>query len=81
MLVDENWVAKIADFGLSQLRSDNIQDRGRVGTPIYMAPEMLLEKDVTHKTDVYSFAIMLWVTFSFSITTTFVDICDTNRRR
>jgi serine/threonine protein kinase len=60
VLVDENWNAKIADFGLSELKDGN-NDRGRVGTPLYMAPEMLLEKELSQKTDVYSFGIMLWV--------------------
>eukprot|EP01088_Endostelium_zonatum_P001123 TRINITY_DN1140_c0_g1_i2.p1 TRINITY_DN1140_c0_g1~~TRINITY_DN1140_c0_g1_i2.p1 ORF type:complete len:342 (-),score=76.17 TRINITY_DN1140_c0_g1_i2:174-1199(-) len=36
----------------------------RVGSPFYMAPEMLLERDYSEKVDVYSFGIMLWELFT-----------------
>ncbi|KAL6060397.1 Serine/threonine-protein kinase edr1 [Balamuthia mandrillaris] len=58
LLVDENWNVKVADFGLSKMKTEN--DGGMVGSPFYMAPEMLLEKDYNEKADVYSFAIVLW---------------------
>jgi serine/threonine protein kinase len=62
VLVDETWTAKIGDFGLAQQkRSINA---GRVGSPVYMAPEMLQSSVFTEKVDVYSFGVILWELFT-----------------
>ena len=43
VLIDENWNVKLCDFGLSRLRDNkkNKKDNIRVGTPHWMAPEIL----------------------------------------
>lgn len=61
VLIDHNYAAKIADFGLSKLLYNdltrtNTQARGTMG---YMAPEWLKNGPVTAKVDVYSFGVML----------------------
>jgi len=58
LLVDKNMVVKVADFGLSRMKTG--KKTGAVGSPSYMAPEMLSEKEYDEKADVYSFAICLW---------------------
>jgi len=63
VLVDQNWTCKIADFGLSLLKAKGCvkgeADGG--GSPLWMSPESLLEEEkITEKTDVYSFALVLW---------------------
>ena len=58
LLVDHNWVVKVADFGMSQIKGS--ASGGIFGSPFYMAPEMLLEKGYDEKVDVYSFGIVLW---------------------
>ena len=60
ILLDENFNAKISDFGLSRLVDC---DQSQVvttmrGTPSYMAPEWL-SSVITEKVDVYSFGIVL----------------------
>ncbi|KAL3509094.1 hypothetical protein ACH5RR_028495 [Cinchona calisaya] len=60
ILLDENFNAKVSDFGLSKLMD---RDKSQVvttmrGTPGYMAPEWRLSK-ITEKVDVYSFGIVL----------------------
>jgi serine/threonine protein kinase len=62
--------AKLSDFGTSRAvggmdeTQDNEEERNNftkgLGTPIYMAPEILQHKDYSEKADVYSFAVMLW---------------------
>ena len=60
ILLDENFNAKVADFGLSKLVD---RDQSQVvttmrGTPGYMAPEWL-SSTITKKVDVYSFRVVL----------------------
>lgn len=47
------------DFGLSQIKRSD-KTKGKAGSPIYMAPEMLLDHGYDEKADVYSFGIVLW---------------------
>ncbi|GKB76864.1 G-type lectin S-receptor-like serine/threonine-protein kinase [Tanacetum coccineum] len=58
ILLDSNFSAKVADFGLAKLcNRDNshiTMTRNR-GTPGYAAPELWMPFPVTHKCDVYSF--------------------------
>ncbi len=42
MLVDENWNCKVADFGMSRLKTLTAT-MTRVGTPQWMAPEVSYE--------------------------------------
>ncbi|CAD6232430.1 unnamed protein product [Miscanthus lutarioriparius] len=60
ILLDENFNAKLSDFGLSKLID---QDKSQVitrmrGTPGYLAPEWLTSQ-ITEKVDVYSFGIVV----------------------
>ncbi|KAA8525003.1 hypothetical protein F0562_011359 [Nyssa sinensis] len=60
ILLDENFNAKVADFGLSKLID---RDQSQVvttlrGTPGYMAPEWL-SSVITEKVDVYSFGVVV----------------------
>ncbi|MFS7954548.1 putative protein kinase RLK-Pelle-RLCK-Os family [Helianthus anomalus] len=63
ILLDSNFCAKVADFGLAKLcNRDNTHitmTRGR-GTPGYAAPEIWMPLPVTHKCDVYSFGMLLF---------------------
>eukprot|EP01133_Synstelium_polycarpum_P017451 gene17451-20822_t len=60
LLVDANWVVKVADFGLSKIKRPDGKTSGQAGSPLYMAPEMLMNRDYDEKADVYSFAMLLW---------------------
>ncbi|MBA0782534.1 hypothetical protein Gotri_000403, partial [Gossypium trilobum] len=60
ILLDENFNARVSDFGLSKLIG---RDQSRVvtamrGTPGYMAPEWL-SSVITEKADVYSFGVVV----------------------
>jgi serine/threonine protein kinase len=59
LLVDGNWVAKVADFGLSRVKQGE-KNKGATGSPVYMAPEVLANKPYDEKADVYSYGIVLW---------------------
>ncbi|GLU07096.1 hypothetical protein SLE2022_240700 [Rubroshorea leprosula] len=60
ILLDENFNAKVSDFGLSKLvgREQSQIVTTMRGTPGYMAPEWL-NSAITEKVDVYSFGIVV----------------------
>jgi fused-like protein len=60
-LVDEHYNAFVIDFGVSRVATFDPKDKMTlVGTPTYMAPEVLDAKPYDHKADTYSFAFVLW---------------------
>ncbi|PWA47093.1 serine-threonine/tyrosine-protein kinase catalytic domain-containing protein [Artemisia annua] len=64
ILIDENWVAKISDLGLSKLSVTgfgmSVIISNGCGTRGYCEPEYYLSGVVTQKSDVYSFGIVLF---------------------
>ena len=51
--------AVLTDFGVASLRSDGGK-RAVVGTPAYLAPEVLLGEEYDHRVDVYAVACMAY---------------------
>jgi hypothetical protein len=61
-LVDKNWNCKIADFGTSKLVSDVNQTATAYvpRTAQWTAPEVILRGEYSEKSDVYSYAVIMW---------------------
>lgn len=64
ILLDENFVAKVSDFGLAHAApcgSSNFEpvNTDVRGTPGYMDPEYLVTQELTEKSDVYSYGVLL----------------------
>jgi serine/threonine protein kinase len=52
---------KIGDFGLAKKNThQNIKNSSLVGTPLYMAPEILKSERYTSKCDIWSIGIILY---------------------
>ncbi|XP_058106429.1 putative receptor protein kinase ZmPK1 [Magnolia sinica] len=63
ILLDSDYMPKVADFGLSKLLDRRGLDRSSFstvrGTRGYMAPEWILNLPITSKVDVYSYGIVV----------------------
>ncbi|TKY75293.1 Serine/threonine-protein kinase HT1 [Spatholobus suberectus] len=60
LLIDENGVVKVADFGVARVHDQSGIMTAETGTYRWMAPEVIEHKPYDHKADVFSFAIVLW---------------------
>ena len=69
ILIDDNWKIKIGDFGLSKFYNKNNvnENRGRIGTPHWMAPEILKGEKYQYNADIFSFGMILWEILSLEI--------------
>jgi len=63
VLVSNDSQVKVTDFGIAKAIGDSKLTRtGTVlGTPIYMAPEQILAKEIDHLVDIYALGMTLYV--------------------
>ncbi len=62
VLLDKDYQVKLADFGLSCIKTSSSQSLHKAGTTQWIAPELLLDATAsfTEACDVYSLAMVLW---------------------
>ena len=61
LLLASDGNVKLTDFGAAlSLRSDATQLAGLVGSPSYMSPEQVREQDLTHHSDMFSLAVVVY---------------------
>ncbi|EAY16560.1 TKL family protein kinase [Trichomonas vaginalis G3] len=61
VLLDSNKKVKICDFGFSRFAEQSTEMTSNIGTPHWMAPEVLKRGSrYTSKVDVYAYGVLLW---------------------
>lgn len=60
VLLDENGNACLADFGISKILDPKETTKSFVGTPEYVAPEIILQKGHNKAVDIWCFGILLY---------------------
>ncbi|XP_019703609.1 serine/threonine-protein kinase STY46 isoform X2 [Elaeis guineensis] len=60
LLMDNNHVVKVADFGVARFQNQGGDMTAETGTYRWMAPEVINHQPYNHKADIFSFAIVLW---------------------
>ena len=61
VLVTEDGIVKLLDFGIATLLGDEEGESGRALTPEFASPEQLAGERITTATDVYSLGLLLYV--------------------
>jgi tRNA A-37 threonylcarbamoyl transferase component Bud32 len=67
LLVDRDWRVHVADFGLSKIQSKGAHLVSASTTGYWAAPETMTASQVTNKSDVFSFGIILWELFGLEL--------------
>jgi eukaryotic-like serine/threonine-protein kinase len=60
ILLGRTGEAKITDFGIAQVKSEQTSSKGIIGSPSYMSPEQVKEGPVEDKSDIFSLGCVLY---------------------
>jgi serine/threonine protein kinase len=61
VMVQSGGNVKLTDFGTAiSTRGDQTQITGLVGSPLYMSPEQVREEQLTHQSDMFSLAVVVY---------------------
>ena len=67
LLTRDRTIAKVSDFGLSSYLYSSVEELSEAssGMPVrWMAPEVITRRQITNKSDVWSFGVLMWEIFS-----------------
>src|SRR3990170_4571873 len=60
IMIAQGTDVKISDFGAALLKKTQAVQTALMGSPFYMSPEQIEEKELTHHSDMYCLAVVLY---------------------
>jgi serine/threonine protein kinase len=60
IILTHNGMLKLTDFGASNFLRDNETRKTFIGTPQYIAPEIIFEEPQSYATDIWSVGVLLF---------------------
>jgi serine/threonine protein kinase len=60
VLLDEYVNAKLCDFGITRREGSMYEKMTKIGTPLWMAPEVFMSKHYNCKADIYSLGVVMY---------------------
>ena len=64
IMITNEGIARLLDFGIAMSGEEEAPDRITEGTPAYMAPEQLLERQVSIRSDIYALGLVMYELFT-----------------
>lgn len=64
VMIDSRGRVRITDFGLAGAAEDLLRTGERAGTPAYMAPEQIVGRGVSVRSDIYALGLVLYELFT-----------------
>lgn len=64
IMISADGVARLMDFGIAMSGDSDEPERITEGTPAYMAPEQLVERQVSVRSDIYALGLVLYELFT-----------------
>ena len=64
IIIDKKGIARITDFGIAGIESEIAKDGIRAGTPAYMAPEQIIGKEVSTRSNIYALGLVIYEIFT-----------------
>jgi len=64
IMITKDGVARLMDFGIAMSGEEEEPERITEGTPAYMAPEQLVERQVSARSDIYALGLVMYELFT-----------------
>lgn len=64
IMITNDGIARLMDFGIAMSREDEDREGITEGTPAYMAPEQLVERQVSVRSDIYALGLVMYELFT-----------------
>jgi len=64
IMITNDGIARLMDFGIAMSGEQEMAERSSDGTPAYMAPEQLLERQVSVRSDIYALGLVMYELFT-----------------
>lgn len=75
VLLDDNLNAKLCDFGTARREASRFEKMTKIGTPLWMAPEVFMSRHYDCKADIYSMGVLMYEVMEQELPSDRLDPC------